>query len=103
MKPTVKSRLEDLADIHAERQAIYGDNYMYIGEIMMGMFPRGMHIKTAEEFNRLHLFFHLVGKLSRYARQMPDGGHDDSLDDTAVYAMILRHYDFLTAGNSKGK
>jgi len=99
MKPTVPQRLVDLAKIFEDRQAIYGDNYMHIGEIMMGMFPSGLELKTADEFNRLHLFFHLVGKLTRYARAMPGGGHDDSLDDEAVYAMLLRQFDFLTVGS----
>lgn len=94
---TVPQRLNELAKIYADRQAIYGDNYMHIGEIMMGMFPDGLDLRTAEGFNRLHLFFHLVGKLSRYARQMPGKGHDDSLDDMAVYSMLLRQFDFLTA------
>lgn len=97
---TVPDRLTDLAKIHADRKAIYGENYMHIGTIMMGMFPDGLVLKTAEDFNRLHLFYHLVGKLSRYAMQMPGGGHDDSLDDTALYSMILRQFDFLAANDS---
>jgi len=96
-KTNVATRLADLGKIHDERNAIYGDNYMHIGEMMMGMFPHGMEIRTADEFNRLSLFYHLLGKLSRYARQMPEGGHEDSLDDMAVYAMMLRQFDFLTA------
>jgi len=98
---TVSKRLQELAKIHADRQKVYGDNYNHIGTVMMGMFPNGLELKSAEDFNRLHLFYHLVGKLSRYARQMPGGGHDDSLDDTAVYAMILRQFDFLAAGDGK--
>lgn len=96
---TVEGRLRDLAALHGDRRALYGDNYMHVGRIMMGMFPSGLELRNEEDFNRLHLFFHLVGKLTRYARQMPGGGHEDSLDDIAVYAMLLRQFDYLVAGN----
>lgn len=100
---TVPERLRDLAKIHEDRAAIYGDNYMHVGKIMVGMFPNGVVVRTEEDFGRLHLFYHLVGKLTRYARQMPGEGHDDSLDDIAVYAMLLRQFDFLSAGGGEEK
>ena len=99
---TVPDRLAALSKIFEERAAMYGDNYLHIGTIMMGMFPYGLEVRTAEEFNRLHLFFHLVGKMTRYARQMPEGGHDDSLDDTALYSMILRQFDFIASSKKAG-
>ena len=93
-KPTVGERLADLGRIYDERAAVYGDNYRHFGEAMMGLFPRGLELKTAEDFNRLGLFFHVMSKASRYAQCLARGeGHFDSLSDLAVYAMMAQECD----------
>lgn len=89
----VPQMLRDLARIHDERGATYGDNYKHGGLALLALFPEGITLRTEEEFNRFHLFVYLYGKLSRYARTVKSGGHRDSLDDLAVYAMLLAEYD----------
>lgn len=90
---TVPQMLRDAANIYEQRNAIYGDNYKHVGEVLMGLFPRGLVIQTAEEFNRFHLINHMLGKLSRYCQNIKAGGHNDSLDDLSVYAMMARECD----------
>jgi len=85
--------LVEIADIYRERKPLYGDNYKHVGKIMQGLFPAGLSLETEEDWNRLHLVFHLVSKLTRYSQNIKRGGHQDSLDDLAVYAMLSRECD----------
>lgn len=85
--------LKDLGKLYAERNKLYSDNYKHFGDILVGMFPDGISLQTAEEFNRFALFLQIIHKQTRYARSLLTGGHGDSLDDTAVYAQMLREYD----------
>jgi len=90
---TVAQRLSDLAELFEGRQAIYGDNYKRFGDVMAALFPGGCEIHTEHDWNRWGLLVQMVYKLTRYASQMADGGHPDSLDDLAVYTMMLREID----------
>ena len=85
--------LSRIQEIYKERNALYGDNYKHFGKILLGMFPQGAVLNTEEEFNRFALFLNILHKLTRYARSINSGGHADSLDDMAVYAMMLRETD----------
>lgn len=60
------------------------------------MFPRGLSLNTAEDFNRFALFVQLMHKLTRYAQALKTGGHRDSLDDLSVYAQMLAAVDEMT-------
>lgn len=77
------------ADTFAERNAIYGDTYLNIGDGLASMLPKGVHLNTPAEFNRFVNFIQCVGKLYRYAAQMDTGGHVDSAHDLMVYAAML--------------
>jgi hypothetical protein len=96
---SVPDMLKDLSKIHAERSSIYGDDFMHIGEVLLGMFPNGLHLQTSEDFNRFALFLYQVTKLARYAQNMAkfSTGHPDSLDDIAVYSQLLQYFDTSTA------
>jgi hypothetical protein len=85
--------LQEIAGIYRDRKPMYGDNYKHVGKIMQGIFYDGLKIETEEEWNRLHLVFHMVSKLTRYCQNVQKGGHQDSLDDLAVYAMLARECD----------
>jgi hypothetical protein len=90
---TVPDRLAALADIYEDRNALYGDNYKRFGDIMVGLFPKGLTIDSAPGWNRIALLIHMVTKVTRYAENHNDGGHADSLDDIAVYSQMLREID----------
>lgn len=96
--------LESLSDIYRDRGATYGDNYLHAGEVLLGLFPRGLALRTAEDFNRFHLIVHIASKLSRYCQafERTGGGHEDSLNDSAVYNMMLREFDEIAAREKSG-
>lgn len=87
--------LTEIADIYRDRRPMYGDNYRHVGRAMRALFPNGLVIAAGDEetFNRLHFVMHMYSKLSRYCMNLQRGGHRDSLDDLAVYAMLCRECD----------
>lgn len=87
--------LLEIADIYRERKPMYKDNYKHVGKAMAALFPDGLTISAGDEeaFNRLHFVMHMYSKLSRYCMNLQKGGHQDSLDDLAVYAMLARECD----------
>lgn len=89
-------RLNELGAIYRERNAAYGDTYKSFGPIMQGFF-RGepVTLQSADDWNRMALFFHAADKLARYAGTFKNGGHVDSLDDLSVYSMLLQEYDSI--------
>jgi hypothetical protein len=91
----VSEMLQAASDLYEERNALYGDNYKRFGTIMVELFPEGVVITEAEDFNRFGVFVQMVSKITRYAEQFSKGGHVDSLIDTAVYATMLRELDEL--------
>jgi len=93
---TVPEMLRAAAGIYEERNKLYGDNYKRFGEIMHSLFPTGLTLTTTDDFNRLGVFVQIVSKVTRYAENYGRGGHRDSLDDAAVYAMMLQELDAET-------
>jgi hypothetical protein len=82
--------LEAGAATFRERNALYGNNYLEFGRLMVALFPDGMQICTEEEWVRLSLLFNCASKLSRYAANSSRGGHADSAHDLMVYAAMLQ-------------
>lgn len=85
--------LEQSADLFRYKRTQYGNNYLVIGKVMADMFPNGLHIKTEEDWNRIHLFLLTVVKLTRYANNYEKGGHTDSTADAIVYFAMLQELD----------
>ena len=82
--------LDDAAAVYRQRNKVYGDNYRKFGHMMLAMYPDGLTLKTADDFNRLGVFVQCLAKVSRYAETLPQGGHPDSALDLATYAAMLR-------------
>ena len=91
----VPEMLRDAANIYEERNKLYGDNYKRFGYIMKELFPQGLELKGPDDFNRYGVFVQVVSKITRYAENFSRGGHADSLDDMAVYAMMLQELDSM--------
>jgi hypothetical protein len=92
---TVPNMLHDAADIYEQRNKIYGDNYKRFGHVMAALF-RDVNMPAkpdANHWNRMGLLVQMVGKFTRYVENFNRGGHNDSLDDLAVYAMMLQEID----------
>ena len=90
--PFVSKHLHDMADLFAERNAVYKDNFRMVGRIMQAMFPDGVELSSEEAHNKFHLFMLAIVKLSRYAINY-DQGHKDSLDDMIVYLSMVAALD----------
>lgn len=90
---TVPEMLRECANVYEQRAMIYGDNYKWFGKIMSAMFASGLTLQTADDWNRVGLLVQKVYKLTRYAQNFSDGGHDDSLVDDSVYSQMLREVD----------
>ncbi len=95
MPKNAGDNLQDAANIYKERNKIYGDNYKVVGEVMKQLFPNGVELKTAQDFNRWHLLELLVVKLTRYCNNWKEGGHEDSIVDLGVYAFMVQEVDQL--------
>lgn len=90
---TPPDTLEAAAALYRERNKLYGDNYKRFGPIMALLFPDGLTLKTAEDFGRFGILVQVIAKQTRYAENFTRGGHEDSLDDTIVYAAMLKELD----------
>ena len=75
------------------RKGTYKDNFIRLGASLAQLFPDGLTLKTPEDFVRFHLFALQQTKMSRYATNFEQGGHQDSIHDSIVYAALLEAYD----------
>jgi hypothetical protein len=85
--------LEEAATTFRDRNAVYGDNFKHVGEVMMGLFPEGLKVETAHDWNRLHILLLCVVKQTRYTFNWSKGGHHDSIRDNTVYSAMLEMID----------
>lgn len=86
---TVPEILLAAAQTYDERNRKYGNSYKRFGDVMVGMFPDGLTIRTAEDWNRMGLFVQATSKFVRYSAQFENGGHKDSAHDLINYAAML--------------
>lgn len=92
--PYVADELVAKAKLFAQRAALYGNNYVRFGPIMAQLMATQKLDPTNEkDMARFGVFVQIVSKVTRYAENFNRGGHDDSLDDIAVYAMMLKALD----------
>ncbi|KKM64274.1 hypothetical protein LCGC14_1502980 [marine sediment metagenome] len=73
------------------RDSTYGETWRRTGEVYAAMFPEGINLRSAEEFQRYQMFSLAFGKLIRYANNIASGGHEDSALDLINYAAMLLH------------
>lgn len=90
--PYATTLLHKMADLFAERNAVYKDNFRMVGKIMEAMFPEGLELKTPEDHNKFHLFMLAIVKLTRYAINYREG-HKDSIEDMIVYLSMVAALD----------
>lgn len=85
--------LREAAETYEERNKVYGDNYIKVGGVMEALFPDGLTLKTADDWNRMHIFILGVVKQTRYVTSWNSGGHRDSCRDNTVYSAMLEEID----------
>lgn len=88
----VPDMLRQAAKLYEDRNKVYGDNYKRFGPALNGLL-NGVALSTPDDFNRFGILVQIFSKVSRYCNMFDKGGHDDSLDDIAVYAMMLKELD----------
>lgn len=94
MSKTAGQILAEATKTYAERNAVYGENHVRAAKMLDAMFPDGLLIKGPEAFDRMHILFLILVKLSRYAVAVERGeSHQDSLHDNIVYHAILEQID----------
>ena len=86
-KLTVPERLRALADLYEAKNKEYGNAYKTLGAVAFGL-----GLSSDVNWNQTAVLCVMMYKLQRYCANL-DGGHGDSLDDLAVYAMMLREID----------
>jgi len=87
--PTIPELLRQAAQTFEDRNAVYGDNYKNVGNVMIALFPKGIRLETAEDFLAWHIFELIVVKMTRLANS--NLTHEDSIHDITVYAAMLEH------------
>lgn len=98
---TADEFLAEAAETFKARNKIYDNNYKNVGRVLAGMFPEGLVVKTADDWNRLHIFLLGVVKQTRYANNWNAGGHADSAHDNTVYSAMLESIDEEIAQRGK--
>lgn len=81
--------LNELQEVFKLRNQQYGDSYLTAGQIMEILFPDGIQVKGAREYNRLMIYIHIITKFTRYAHSLQTTGHMDSAEDMCVYSAML--------------
>jgi len=79
-----------LAEMHGtfvEKNRSYGDNYIMVGRVMQALFPEGVVLASAEDFELFHLFELKVVKLTRFV--ISGLKHIDSVHDDAIYSAMI--------------
>ena len=79
--------LEEMAATFRDRNAVYGDNWKMVGKLMEAMFPGGVQLNAAADYEVWHLFELKIVKLSRFV--ISNLTHADSIHDDAVYSAMI--------------
>ena len=86
--------MDKASDRYIEKGKEYGHTYERFGEVMMALFPDGLLVTRADDWNRLGLLTMMVHKLLRYTNLYHDPKRGaEELDDMAVYTFILESID----------
>ena len=87
--PDISPLFDKIKNIYRQRRASYGDSYLTFGKIMNCLFPTGVTLKGTEQFMAFGLLVHVLTKLARFTCKFPKEAHSDSLQDLAVYALLI--------------
>lgn len=82
-----------MAETFRARNEVYRNNIDMHKDVMLALFPDGVKLETAYDHYRMQIFNLIIVKLTRYAINWQEGGHQDSLEDMAVYTAMLMQID----------
>ena len=93
-KLTFPEKLDRIIQIREERTKTYQEAHLKKGAVMLALFGGEIpYLETEEQINRYALLDFMVSKMVRYCANFDNGGHEDSLDDLAVYSFLLNELD----------
>lgn len=84
----VVGSLEEAIDTFNSRNKEYGNAYKNHGNIIKALFPNGVVMQSASDFNKMSLIFAITGKLARIANNFEKGHSDSALDMISFSAML---------------
>lgn len=86
MSITAADILAGMAETYRQRNAVYGDNFLMVAQLVKVLFPKGVPPALVET-DQWHLFELKLVKISRFA--ISNLTHIDSIHDDAVYAAMI--------------
>jgi hypothetical protein len=89
----VPAMLLEAADLYNHKNKMYGDSYKRTGELLTLLFPNGVSLRNASDYNRFSVLTLILGKITRYVNTWEGGSDEDTLTDLSVYAMMLNELD----------
>jgi hypothetical protein len=90
---TAEQILKQSAEIFAERQKTYKDNWRTVGKALHALYPQGLYLESEEDFTRFQFVMLQMVKMSRYSQNFKEGGHSDSALDLITYTAMLEQSD----------
>ena len=84
---TATQNMKEALKTYSERNLTYGDTYKNHGNVMKALYPKGITLRTVDEFNRFGVLNMIVSKLTRLT--LGDDLHTDSAHDMGVYSFML--------------
>jgi hypothetical protein len=84
---TAADILEEMANTYRERNKVYGDNFKTVGPLMQQLYPGGMNLDSANDYELFHLWTLLLVKVTRFVNS--EHRHIDSCHDISVYAAMI--------------
>lgn len=84
--------LQDGAETFVKKRKVYGHSYTTHGRVMAALFPRGMALRTPNDFLRFSILNLIVIKIGRYCTHW-EKPHQDSVHDIMVYSAVLEEVD----------
>ena len=87
----VQEALVELMETHKEKSDEYKDTIDTFGDVMMALFRDELWLHETD-YARFGLLVQIISKVVRYTKNI-DTGHQDSLHDLAMYAILLKEYD----------
>lgn len=96
---TVPQALSDLAKGYSDQgRAGEEEHLLHLGKTLLGMFPLGLQLRSAVDFNRFALLIHMQGNITQYAQALARGlNAPAALDQLSVNAQMLQRFDALIA------
>lgn len=95
-KRDVPELMEEAIKTYRKKNQDYGDSYKIIGHVMEKIFPKGITLNNASEFNRIGALILILTKITRYANlfskeKINFDSKNDTVMDLGVYSFILSY------------